>query len=154
MHRSPLVLLIIGAAIIRYQLPFLRRTHAKEDGDYPQGCLHYFFMDFSKIPMESAILDEWPMRNWCFSGDKSLFLGLHGRAEVRKKYIAGAWGNYCMCRKFLFDVYTWRIGQLQFLQRMYWIFLEDSSDNFITQLWCKKRRFDRKKRPLCFLKNE
>ena len=149
MHRSPLVLLIIGAAIIRCQLPFLRRTHAKEDGDYPQGCLHCFFMDFSKIPMESAILDEWPMQNWHFSGDKSLFLGWHGRAEVRKKYIAGAWRNYCMCRKFLFDVCTWRIGQLQFSQRRYVIFLENSSDNFTTQLWCVKNAGSIARKGLC-----
>ena len=80
-------------------------------------------------------------------------------SNLHEKHIAGAWGNYCMCRNFLLDVCTWRIGQLHFLQRRSVIFLEDSSDNFIKQLWCKKRRFelekgrfDRKKRPLCFLK--
>ena len=44
----------------------------------------YIYMDFSEIPMKSAFWDEWRARNWHFSGDKSLFLGWHGRAAEQQ----------------------------------------------------------------------
>ena len=57
-----------------------------------------------------------------------------------------------MCRRSEMDSCNFRDEGLQFFSRTALIILPNSFDFYNAKIWVKKRRFDRKKRPLCFLK--
>ena len=152
MHRSPLVLLIIGAAIIRCQLPFLRRTHAKEDGDYPQGCLHCFLWILAKSRWNRHFGTNDLCETGIFQVIKVYFWG--GMAERRCiKNILQVHEEIITCAENFYLMYALDgLDSCNFYNEGMWFFSRTAPIILPNSFDVKKRRFDRKKRPLCFLK--
>ena len=74
--------------------------------------------------------------------------------QVRNNFIACVEIFYSMYASDELDSCNFCNGGLQFFSRTAPMILPNSFDFRDAEIWVKKRRFDRKKRPLCFLKNE